>query len=144
MLAPPWRVGAPSSGKSWIRHWLIQLNYREFVSTRLLVHKHVKISVDKWILETTLPYRHVTIFRVYFVSVFLSRMKLHTSFLQQCRRIDFSVDEWISKVIRPLYEWFKFLFYKPTTLEIMPLLASETLLHENQKFQQQKGTHSEY
>ena len=24
MLAPPWGVGAPSSGKSWIRHWMSQ------------------------------------------------------------------------------------------------------------------------
>ena len=23
MLAPPWGVGTPSSGKSWIRHWLV-------------------------------------------------------------------------------------------------------------------------
>ena len=24
MLAPPWRVGAPSSGKSWIHHWAVK------------------------------------------------------------------------------------------------------------------------
>ena len=24
-----------------------------------LVHKHVKISVDKWVLETTHPHKHV-------------------------------------------------------------------------------------
>ena len=23
MLAPPWGVGAPSSGKSWIRYWFL-------------------------------------------------------------------------------------------------------------------------
>ena len=32
---------------------------RDFVNTRLLVHKHVKISVDEWILETTRPQKHV-------------------------------------------------------------------------------------
>ena len=35
------------------------LLYRAFVNTRLLVHKHVKISVDEWILETTHPQKHV-------------------------------------------------------------------------------------
>ena len=33
--------------------------HRVFVNTRLLVHKHVKISVDEWILETTHPQKHV-------------------------------------------------------------------------------------
>ena len=28
---------------------------RAFVNTHLLVHKHVKISVDEWILENTCP-----------------------------------------------------------------------------------------
>ena len=32
---------------------------RTFINTRLLVHKHVKISVDEWILETTRPQKHV-------------------------------------------------------------------------------------
>ena len=32
---------------------------RDFVNTRLLIHKHVKISVDEWILETTRPQKHV-------------------------------------------------------------------------------------
>ena len=27
-----------------------------------LVHKHVKISVDEWIMETTRPHKHVQIF----------------------------------------------------------------------------------
>ena len=35
--------------------------YRAFVSTRPLVHKHVKMSVGKWILETTRPHKHVQI-----------------------------------------------------------------------------------
>ena len=39
---------------------------RDFVNTRLLVHKHVKISVDEWILEATRPHKHVTIFGIFF------------------------------------------------------------------------------
>ena len=38
------------------------LGTRVFVNTRLLVHKHVKISVDEWILETTRPQQHVKFF----------------------------------------------------------------------------------
>ena len=34
---------------------------RDFVNTRLLIHKHVKINVDEWILETTRPQKHVKI-----------------------------------------------------------------------------------
>ena len=34
------------------------LTPRAFISTRPLIHKHVKISVDKWILETTHPHKH--------------------------------------------------------------------------------------
>ena len=48
------------------------------VNTRLLVHKHVKISVDEWILETTRPHEHVTIlgiFGIYFMSIFMFRIK---------------------------------------------------------------------
>ena len=41
---------------------------RDFVTTRLLVHKHVKISVDEWILETTHPHKHVS-FGIYYVSI---------------------------------------------------------------------------
>ena len=36
--------------------------FRAFVNTRLLVHKHVKISVDEWILETTRPQKTCQIF----------------------------------------------------------------------------------
>ena len=43
---------------------------KDFVNTRLLVHKHVKISVDKCILETTHPHKHVIIFGI-FVSLFV-------------------------------------------------------------------------
>ena len=39
--------------------------YRDFVNTRLLVHKHVKISVDQWILETTRPQKHVKFLEQY-------------------------------------------------------------------------------
>ena len=41
----------------------------DFVNSCLLVHKHVKFSVDEWILETTRPHKHVIIFGIYFVSV---------------------------------------------------------------------------
>ena len=36
---------------------------RAFVSTRSLVHKHVKVSVAKHIMETTGPHKHVQIAR---------------------------------------------------------------------------------
>ena len=39
--------------------------FRDFVNTRLLVHKHVKISVDEWILETTCPQKHVKFLEQY-------------------------------------------------------------------------------
>ena len=39
--------------------------YRDFVNTRLLVHKHVKISVDEWILESTRPQKHVKFLEQY-------------------------------------------------------------------------------
>ena len=45
--------------------------FRDFVNTRLLVHKHGKISVDEWILESTRPHKHVTIYRIFFVNFFL-------------------------------------------------------------------------
>ena len=38
---------------------------RDFVNTRLLVHKHVKISVDEWILESTRPQKHVKFLEQY-------------------------------------------------------------------------------
>ena len=40
---------------------MTDVNYRAFVNTRQLVHKHVKVSVGKWILETTHPHKHVQI-----------------------------------------------------------------------------------
>ena len=38
---------------------------RDFINTHLLVHKHVKISVDEWILETTHPQKHVKFLEQY-------------------------------------------------------------------------------
>ena len=38
---------------------------RAFVNTCLLVQKHVKISVDEWILETTCPQKHVKFLEQY-------------------------------------------------------------------------------
>ena len=38
---------------------------RAFVNTCSLVHKHVKISVDEWILETTCPQKHVKFLEQY-------------------------------------------------------------------------------
>ena len=38
---------------------------RAFVNTRLLVNKHVKISMDEWILETTHPQKHVKFLEQY-------------------------------------------------------------------------------
>ena len=32
---------------------------RAFISTHPLVHKHVKMSVGKWILESICPHKHV-------------------------------------------------------------------------------------
>ena len=40
---------------------IIPVNSRAFVSTRPLVRKHVKISVDEWIMETTHPHNRVQI-----------------------------------------------------------------------------------
>ena len=34
---------------------------RAFVSTHPLIHKHVKMSVGKWIMETTHPHKYVNI-----------------------------------------------------------------------------------
>ena len=62
---------------------------RDVVSTRLLVHKHVKISVEGWILETNRPHKHVTIFGIfelYFVSVFMSRIELEGKYYYRPQR----------------------------------------------------------
>ena len=42
---------------------------RAFVNTRLLVHKHVKISVDEWIMETTRPQKHVKFLEQHLYSI---------------------------------------------------------------------------
>ena len=49
----------------WVVSIARVLLYRAFVNTRLLVHKHVKISVDEWILETTRPQKHVKFLEQY-------------------------------------------------------------------------------
>ena len=48
----------------------IQIEYtnrlhRDYITTRLLVHKHDEISVDEWNLETTHPHKHVTFFEIF-------------------------------------------------------------------------------
>ena len=48
-----------------IYHENLEWKLRDFVNTRLLVHKHVKISVDEWILETTRPQKHVKFLEQY-------------------------------------------------------------------------------
>ena len=60
---PHWEGNPGTSGTSDF-HVL-----RDFVNTRLLVHKHVKISVDEWILKTTRPHKHVAILGFLFVNV---------------------------------------------------------------------------
>ena len=45
--------------------------HSDFFNTRLLVHKHVQISVDEWILEITHPHKQVTVFGI-FVVIFCS------------------------------------------------------------------------
>ena len=42
-------------------HSVEKVANRAFVSTHPLVHKHVKISVDEWIMETTRPHKQVQI-----------------------------------------------------------------------------------
>ena len=48
-----------------LRQWLQENTKQGFVNTRLLIHKHVKISVDEWILETTRPQKHVKFLEFY-------------------------------------------------------------------------------
>ena len=49
-------------------------NNRAYVSTRLLIHKHVKISVDEWIMETTRPHKQV---QIPLVQIFFCLVSLH-------------------------------------------------------------------
>ena len=71
---------------------------RDFINTHSLVHKHVKISVNEWILETTHPHKHVTIFGIY--HVLLRALSTQIQLLHYF----ISVDKWISEVTRPLSE----------------------------------------
>ena len=50
---------------------------RTFVGTRPLIHKHVKMSVGKWIVETTRPHKHVHIPED---QIFLTSLPLAQSF----------------------------------------------------------------
>ena len=45
----------------WLNDNIACLGRRPFISTGPLVHKHVKMRVGKWILETTPPHKHVQI-----------------------------------------------------------------------------------
>ena len=53
------KIPPPKWKTSDLRWPKFTLKYRDFVNTHLLIHKHVKIGVDEWILETTRPQKHV-------------------------------------------------------------------------------------
>ena len=57
---------------------------RDFVTTRVLVHKHVKISVDEWILETTHPHKHVSFWNILSVNKGLLHSHSVTSLHHMC------------------------------------------------------------
>ena len=60
-----------------------QIMPRVFVNTHLLVHKHVKISVDEWILETTCPQKHAKFLALDLSHIWaLLRSHLHTSYTE--------------------------------------------------------------
>ena len=52
MLAPPWGVGAPSSGKSWIRHWPCsqKINFSKTTTTSDI---HIKMVLKQLIYIKT-------------------------------------------------------------------------------------------
>ena len=55
---------------------------RAFVSTCPLVHKHVKMSVDEWIMGTTCPHKHVQIpENLLFCLTLLGRIISHLYFI---------------------------------------------------------------
>ena len=62
---PPFSVQNPLVLTSSGCHCSGRYAFRAFVNTHLLVHKHVKISVDEWILETTCPQKHVKFLEQY-------------------------------------------------------------------------------
>ena len=78
---------------------------RDFVNTRLLVHK---VSVHEWILETTNP--HVS-------AIIISSSLLHNYsemfFPSKWARVHFNVDDWTSKVTPKLEKLLKFLNKTP-------------------------------
>ena len=52
-------LGLRFTSVGWRRTSVLFSPSRAFISTRPLVHKYVKISVGKWLLETTRPHKHV-------------------------------------------------------------------------------------
>ena len=64
---------------------------RDFVNTLLFVHKHVKIRVDKWILETTRPQESNAVSSVITSSILAAQLNWKYYF--------FSVDEWTTRWI---------------------------------------------
>ena len=64
--------------------------------------------MDKCILETTHPHKHVTIFCQFVLQII--------SFIENCGQVNSSVDEWILEVTRPLDEWLKILNETPVRL----------------------------
>ena len=98
-------------GSSWGRNSLGWC--RDFVNSRVLFHKHAKIGVNEWVLETTCSLKHATIFGGYFVSFFSFFLpelnwKLTSSTMRMnwflCKRVDFCVNELISLHIRSMWE----------------------------------------
>ena len=90
-----------------------------------LIQKLVKISVGKWLLETTRPHKDVKTFGKYsslfthfkyflaivvsFESCILIDNLSEASLFHNCGQVDFPVDKLIPKVTRPLYECLKIL-----------------------------------
>ena len=66
-------------------------------------------------LETTRPQTCNNIWNV--LSVDLGSLLSHSVnlLLRKCGRVDFSVDEWITEVTRPIDEWVKFLNKTPVS-----------------------------
>ena len=54
----------------------------DFVNSCSLVHKHVKFSVNEWILETTRPHKHVIIFGIFLCQFYvqIKRKKLEAKY----------------------------------------------------------------
>ena len=97
-----------------------------------LIQKLVKISVGKWLLETTRPHKDVKTFGKYsslfthfkyflaivvsFESCILIDNLSEASLFHNCGQVDFPVDKLIPKVTRPLYECLKILNKWPVSM----------------------------